>query len=353
MGGEVCLKDGYKGKAGHGSMNKFGRNQVWSVGLAVSDGSFRLGQTLPEPKFVLNSRRLRLSRGHVHTYADPFLLVKDDALYVFYEKQAVGGHGVIEAYRSTDLATFQPLGEVLREPFHVSYPFVFHSGDDVYLVPETYRNNEVGLYKFSEFPNGLVRQRTLIRGKYQDPSVLFHQGHWYLFATRADRLDLFVSDDIEFGEFKPHPCNPVSEGLRLSQCGGGVFLRDGSLYRVAQDRTVEYGKNIHVLKIDELSPTEYRETLVIEDYLAGNQSWNSRGGHHLSIAEFLGKTVIATDGKQNDLFVNRILSIAWRLSALAARAGKFMRARISPRPVGSRSEPHPELSQPAVVKIRN
>ena len=302
-------------------LNKLKRNRIWSVGLYVTDNDFGFGKKVANAGFVLNSKKLRSRSGHVHTYADPFLFVDGETLYIFYEKQTVGEHGVIEAVRTTDLKNFQCVGEVLREPFHVSYPNVFRSGDGIYMVPESCATDEISLYKFADFPQNPVKLRILVRDSYQDPSLKFHNGVWYLFATCGDRLDLFFSSDLESSEFAPHPCSPLSDDLKLSQCGGGIVDLNGSLYRIAQDRSGEYGRNIHILRVVELSTTNYREKLFAENYLEGDQSWNARGGHHLSVVEFLGKTVIATDGKQDDLRINKFLALASRATA---KAGEYI-----------------------------
>ena len=83
---------------------------------------------------------------------------------------------------------------------------------------------------------------------------------------------------------------------------------DGKLYRIAQDGSGEYGRNISILEITDLTRTSYSETVVADHYFELEHSWNHRGGHHLSIAKFNGKTVIAVDGKQDDMWINKVLA---------------------------------------------
>ena len=289
--------------------NKFKRNRVWSIAVYTKDGDFSFRQKFPEPWLVLNSKKLRSSKGHVHTYADPFLFPCNDELYLFFESQAVSEPGKIEAIKTKDLVTFEYLGEILKEPFHLSFPFVFQHGQDIYLMPESFATREVALYKFENFPNNLVKTRVLLHGAYKDSSLIFHEGTWFFFTTSEAGLELFYTDDLENGHLIPHRHNPLTEDPRYNQCGGSPIILRNRMYRIAQDCSVEYGKNIGILEIKELSKRAYREEVVVDDYFDLQHSWNRRGGHHLSIAEFLGKKVIAVDGKQNDLLINKLMSL--------------------------------------------
>ena len=127
--------------------NKFKRNRVWSIALYTKGVDFSFSHKFPDPWLVLNSKKLRSSKGHVHTYADPFLFPYDGELYMFFESQAVSEPGKIEAIKTSDLKTFEYLGEILKEPFHLSFPFVFQDGEDIYLMPESYATEEIALYK--------------------------------------------------------------------------------------------------------------------------------------------------------------------------------------------------------------
>ena len=291
---------------------KLKRNRVWSLGLYVKAPEFSFHDDLGRADLVLNSRRLRSTRRHVHTQADPFLFPHGDWLYVFYESQAVGEPGKIEAMRTSDLKSFEPIGEVLKEPFHLSFPFVFEHRAEVYLLPESLSTNEVSLYRFAEFPSRVVKDRVLLKGGYKDSSLVEHNGSWYFFTTSADGLELFYTDDPRSGRFIPHRQNPLTHDPRYNQCGGSPIYLDGRLYRIAQDCSGEYGRNISILEIVELSKTAYREELVIRDYFPLNDEWNARGGHHLSVANFKGRTVVAVDGKQDDLWVNKVFSLIYR-----------------------------------------
>jgi hypothetical protein len=49
---------------------------------------------------------------------------------------------------------------------------------------------------------------------------------------------------------------------RIARGGGAPFRHEGQWYRLAQDCALGYGLGVHVLRIDELTPTTFRETRV-------------------------------------------------------------------------------------------
>ena len=287
---------------------KLKRNRVWSIAVYVEDSDFSFKRSIGKPRVILNAKRRRRLGEHVHTYADPFLFPHGDELFLFFESQAVGEPGKIEVKKTSDLVNFEYVGEVLREAFHLSFPFVFRYKDEIYLMPESLATAELALYRFTDFPTKVVKERVLLRGAYKDSSLVCHNDIWYFFTTSQQGLELYYTEDLLEGHLIPHKHNPLTNDLRYSQCGGSPVRVDGNLFRIAQDCSGEYGRNISILQIDRLEPSVYEERLVADDYFDLRDEFNARGGHHLSCVRFRDKIVIAVDGKQDDLFVNKILS---------------------------------------------
>lgn len=261
---------------------------------------------------LFSSRKVRRSADAVHTQADPFLFVDGEWLYVFVEVQRVGQPGYIEAHRTRDLKTFEALGPILRQPHHLSYPQVFRSEIGIHMVPESSAAGEVALYTFEDFPRGLRKERILLTGPYVDSTLFHHNGLWWLFATRETALELFMSPALDV-PFRLHPMNPITEHPARARCGGPIIDWNGSLYRLAQDGTERYGGNLSALRIDEIGPETYRETLAFPLIFDRRVPWRSQGAHQLSLARFAGRTILAVDGQQHDLRVNRPLSLLFRL----------------------------------------
>lgn len=252
--------------------------------------------------------------------ADPFLFVHNDTLFLFYEQKKLRHNGTIMMMRTADLEHWSEPVEVLREPFHLSYPWVFEKDGHIYMIPETCGDKSVRLYeaKNSEltkfrFVKKLLEQKTDDENEisFSDSSIVMRDGIYYLFTTvinnGVNQLHLFYSDEF-MGQYKEHPKSPVCVSKKYGRNAGCLIEHNNELFRLAQDCENGYGDNVHILKVKELSLDDYTEEAVKENVLDGSDKFYRYGGHQLNIAEFKGKTVIATDAKEYHRFIiNRLL----------------------------------------------
>ena len=200
-------------------------------------------------------------------YADPFLFQRDGRRYVFFEDYDWSSERAVICYLEIDEHGRHCSPQLaLRQDCHLSYPFVFAEGDDVYMLPETAGHRTVELYRAARFPGEWTLERVLLSDvTATDATLLRHEGRWWLFVALAvdggrpiDELCLFSSDSLH-GQWQPHPLNPVVSDVRSARPGGRVFSRNGQLIRPAQDCSEAYGGRLVFNRIDVLSPTEYRE----------------------------------------------------------------------------------------------
>jgi hypothetical protein len=300
-------------------LSKLGRlllddNVVWNTAIYVQEVPLSLDFDFGEPRLLLRCRRLKLSDSYPHTCADPFPFAHEGRLYIFFEKVLPRQPGVICALVTKDLQHFEDLGEILREPHHLSYPFVFETADnEILMIPESSRHGVTSIYGFREFPQGGYKIRDLLVGQFFDSSAIRVGDRWFLFTTSPEGLHIFHTDCLLRGELCPHPLNPITRDLRYSRCGGAPLRIGERLYRVAQDCSDGYGRNINVFEITELSIAHYNESLVKQDAMDLTPRWRRLGSHHLSVASFLEKAVVCVDGKEPDIYVNRFFSAVSRL----------------------------------------
>jgi len=200
-------------------------------------------------------------------YADPFLFQRDGRRYVFFEDYDWASERAVICYLEIDERGRHRAPQLaLRQDCHLSYPFVFAEGEDVYMLPETAGHGTVELYRAVRFPGEWTLERVLLTDvTATDATLLRHEGRWWLFAALAvdgerpiDELFLFSSDSLH-GQWAPHPLNPIVSDVRCARPAGRIFLRDGQLIRPAQDCSEAYGGRLVFNRIDVLSPTEYRE----------------------------------------------------------------------------------------------
>lgn len=204
-------------------------------------------------------------------WADPFLLRRGSRTWVLFEELPFAtnrGHiSALEIDRSG-----RPIGEtevVLREPWHLSFPFLWHEGGRDFMIPESANSRELALYEFVGEGKPWRRRATLVSGmRLADASVVRHEGRLWMFATGGDAgafmddaLHVFWADAIE-GPWHPHALNPVKVDASSSRPAGSPWVADGTLYRAVQDCSSTYGSRVRCMRVVRLTPEEFDEETV-------------------------------------------------------------------------------------------
>jgi hypothetical protein len=262
------------------------RHDNWSIGLYTGLDPFSL-KADPQVKNPVIAAA-DVSDFKADFVADPFLIRGDDAWYMFVEVlDRTTQLGVISYASSPDGLNWTYQKEVLRENFHLSYPFVFQWQGDHYMVPETGQANAIRLYKAKQFPDQWEFVQTLVEGDhFVDATPFEHEGRWWMFAAHSpewDHLRLFMAES-PLGPWQEHPSSPVLSGdMSVSRPGGRVIALNNCLYRLAQDCTGSYGRQLHLREITSLTPTHYAERPALDRALltGSGQGWNRGGMHHL------------------------------------------------------------------------
>jgi len=207
-----------------------------------------------------------LAAGPPFTFlADPFGLWREGTLHLFVEAfDYRDRHGRIDVLRfDADLRQIDRT-TCLREPWHLSYPFVFEADGETWMLPEAHRSGGLHLYRAIEFPTRWQRVATIaLDGVAVDASPVFHDGLWWLFYTVAtDRWSKIGALHIAFadrltGPWRCHPRNPVRLDMSSARPGGTPRVINGCVVAPMQDCTRTYGGQAKLLWIDELSPTTF------------------------------------------------------------------------------------------------
>ncbi len=237
--------------------------------------------------------------------ADPFMVRADDTWHLFFEvKNRETLRGEIGLATSDDGLRWEYQQIVLREPFHLSYPYVFQWDDACYMIPETLEPGAIQLYQASAFPLGWRPVAQLVEGRYADPSVIHHDGLWWLFACPTPfehhTLDVFYAPDLR-GPWRPHPGNPiVQDDPRTARPAGRMLVLEDQVIRFAQDCVPIYGRQVQAFAVSELTPTSYREQEVAPGPVLqpAGDGWNGERMHHLDAHQMPDGTWIAcVDGR--------------------------------------------------------
>jgi hypothetical protein len=239
------------------------------------------------------------------TLADPFLFRNGDEWHMFMEvKNRARNLGEIGYAISKDGLLWSYQSIVLREDFHLSYPFVFEYGGEIWMIPETSAKCCVRLYRAVNFPRLWKFEKLLLEGySYTDASVFQQDGSWWMFVSRnrSEDLLLYFADDLK-GPWQLHPKSPILYAKPdMARCAGRPTRLNGRLLRFAQNCEIEYGRAVRVFEVQRLSKIDFQEIEMDESpilYQSG-QGWNANGMHHIDIHELSdGSYLAAVDGWQ-------------------------------------------------------
>ena len=205
--------------------------------------------------------------GNFEFQADPFGVVRDGRLIIFFE------HFNYRQNRGT-IATLDPARAGGRAPVnigpqpvvHLSYPYLVEAEGRLLCIPETHEAGEIALYEVERFPDQWVKVAKLIEGvSIVDPTLFRHEERWWLAGSEPTakgascELHLWYAKALE-GPWVPHTQNPVKIDVRSARPGGTPFYEDGVLYRPAQDCSRTYGGRIVINRVLALTPTAFCET---------------------------------------------------------------------------------------------
>lgn len=173
---------------------------------------------------------------------------------------------------------------VLEESFHLSYPQIIKHEGEIYMLPETGGAGEIRLYKAeNDELNEWKYHSTIIHGIYYDPTPIFHNGKWFLFASSErdfSKMHIFTSSNLTHG-WSEHPLSPFLYGSGSSRAAGPILIHGKKIYRLAQDCSVRYGQAVRAFEIMKLTENEYVERFFKVLLREGNDGYNTFGMHHL------------------------------------------------------------------------
>ena len=200
-------------------------------------------------------------------YADPFLFKKDGKTFLFLEDLRYSeGRALISYCELSPDGTPGPVVEVLRRPYHLSYPFLFEENGEIYMIPETKGNRTVELYRATDFPTKWTLETILLSDIYAVDATIQKIGvkYWMFVGisngrySNCDELGIYFSDALK-GPWTPHPANPVVSDVRSARPAGALFYDQGRLIRPSQDCAKAYGYATVFSEVLTLTETEYEE----------------------------------------------------------------------------------------------
>ena len=246
--------------------------------------------------------------------ADPHILENNGKTYIFAELyDRILRRGVI-GYCMLAEGGVTPWKVVLNMPFHLSYPHILQSGDDVYMIPESYVANEIAVYHAVSFPDRWEKVHVLKADCCAVDTTVFSEGNrTYAFTFRfvhdTEQLMLYAVDGEGFAE--EGAC--LSSGDPQMRPAGHIIRSCGFLYRPAQDCSGSYGCALNLYRIESLDP--YRETLFAKikpEMIQSDLGRIADGIHTYNVSEHW--EVLDLKGYETDLlfYIMRPIWFIWR-----------------------------------------
>jgi len=222
-------------------------------------------------------------------WADPFLCSHNGRRFCFVEDYVYKtGRGHITALEIVGSNVVER-GIAVREPFHLSFPFLFRYGGELYMCPEASESGQIRIYRCTEFPLKWELQSVAMDNVSAADTLLFEKGgRWWMLTSldqagtrdHCSELYLFSADSPLATSWAPHPQNPI----RIDANGGrnaGLVVEGDRIFRMAQRQGFDqYGQGLLVYEIKTISESVYAEELVSE--INPTFKKGLRGTHHLS-----------------------------------------------------------------------
>ncbi len=199
--------------------------------------------------------------------ADPFIISKDDKDYLFFEMfDRFRNKGLI-GLRAIENGKIGKMQVVFESKAHLSFPFVFESGGEYYMMPESQKENNLMILKAKNFPYDWILEKEFFKGERLCDSVLLKaEDKTFLFTHQIvgkytnNSLNAYF---LKEGEFVPFESNPIVTGADKSRMAGKFVSCNGRLIRPAQNCLISYGDAVVFSEVDKLDSNNYSEKIVV------------------------------------------------------------------------------------------
>lgn len=237
------------------------RYQCWT--LFIGKGSF-MEATLHRLKAVEPPKS--------EFWADPFLIEKDNELYIFFEnysyktKKGKISCGKVEGKKIVDVQ------DALVKDSHLSYPMVFEEDGELFMIPETLESKRLEVYRCTQFPAKWELYSTAFEGESIVDTTYYkdEQGQAWLFLNKGFEGDktaelyIYKIASLKLDSIQEHQQNPVIIDCRVARGAGAIFKYEGQILRPSQNNSHGiYGYGLNINRIKTLNLEEYKEELVL------------------------------------------------------------------------------------------
>ena len=222
--------------------------------------------------------------------ADPFLIKHKDQTFCFAEEfshERKMGHIIcINLKKNTR-------NIVLKEDFHLSFPFIFEYKNKFFMCPDTSKISEIRLYKCVQFPLRWKFYKTIKKKINSVDNIIFKKNNLWWLLTNIDQsntgdfshdLSIFYSKSGPLtNKWKDHSLNPIKINSSDSR-NAGIIIEKNKIIRISQVQGFDnYGEGINFHKIKTLSINKYNEEIFTnKQFIKIKKYLNNADIHHYS-----------------------------------------------------------------------
>lgn len=210
---------------------------------------------------------LRANRLNIHWlkhpykdrwFADPYFLeVNDKELVVLVEEFCYHTSKGRIAKLTINRKDYSLKGMkiILDLPTHLSFPFIYHRGKDIFLMPENCKSDSTKMYRYDTVSDELEKCSDVSFLPLADAIIVkMSDGNEYVLSTQEpnqnkDHLQVYRFD-VDKMAINDVPMQDIPFESNIARNAGALFEVDGVMYRPAQDCNKCYGNGVVIQSVD-------------------------------------------------------------------------------------------------------
>ena len=217
---------------------------------------------------------IKISNPKNRWYSDPFAVRQKKNHYIFFEDYDLKNKkGSISCIRVDKKNKTKYYKEIIKEKFHLSFPFIFKYNKNYFMIPEACESHSIRLYKCKKFPNKWkFFKKIMINIDCVDPIIFKWKNSWILAVSKSNngflynKLYIYTSKNPLSSNWKALNSNPVIDSNMFGR-NAGLIQESKKNYRVSQAYLPgKYGAFISVSEILNILKNKYKERKVKKNF---------------------------------------------------------------------------------------
>lgn len=223
--------------------------------LGVIDENFKIKKIIIPPKGFF--------------WADPFYIKYKNKNYIFFESYSYSrkkGEIACGELKNNNIVNFKI---ILKKRYHLSYPFIFKYKNNYFMIPETFQEKKLQIFKCIKFPFKWTLYSTAFKNlSLVDTTIIKIKKNIWLFTNQMKKdtvefnknLYLYKINNLKFTKIVPHSKNPIISSFNGGRNAGSIFQIGNKFIRPSQiNKKNIYGYGLKLSVIEKIGLNQYKE----------------------------------------------------------------------------------------------